>query len=214
MNNKGLFYMISQARSFIYLHVPKTGGNSIQKLIQPFSDDKFVYRGHQDGRNRFEIEGQITPRKHALLSEYAAVLGQDLERFQIVISVRHPVARAVSFYFSPHRWFKRNSETNEWQLGLPHWSLDAFEECLKGIVPMVDFVRVADSLVRPNHIIRFESLVHDFELCAHSLGLDIRGLPHVNQSVSRKMATDAASDPAVRHLVEQQFASDFEFFGY
>jgi hypothetical protein len=206
--------MLSRAHSFVYLHVPKTGGNSIQTLLLPFSDDRVVIRGHQDGRDRFEIEGDVTPKKHAFLSDYASALGQDLERFQIVISIRHPVDRAISFYFSPHRWFRRSSEANEWQLESPHWSLDAFEDCLKEIVPMVDFVRVDGELIRPNHTIRFENLVGDCGRCASLLGLDTANLPHVNRSTSNQLAQEAVCDPAVGELIARHFAEDFVFFGY
>ncbi len=206
--------MIFQKFGFIYLHIPKTGGNSIQTLLQPFSDDRIVLRGHQDGKDRFEIEGDVTRKKHAFLSDYASDLGQDLEHFQVLMSVRHPVDRAISFYFSPHRWLKRSGEASEWQLETPHWSLDAFEDCLKQIVPMVEFVRVNGNLINPDHIIRFENLVGDFQKCTELLGLNVKELPHVNRSTSTKMAADAANDPAVKRLVAHTFAKDFEFFGY
>jgi hypothetical protein len=206
--------MISSTHRFIYLHVPKTGGNSIQTLLQPYSDDEFVTRGHQDGRDRFEIEGKVTPRKHAFLADYASVLGRSLEDYTTIVSVRHPFARAISFYFSPHRWLKRKDGADDWYLENAFWSLDEFEKCLAKIVPMVEFINVNGRFVHPDQIIRFENLSTDFKRCAAVLGLDNIDLPHVNKSSATEMAQIAMTDSTARDLVADRFSTDYEVFGY
>jgi hypothetical protein len=206
--------MISSAYRFIYLHVPKTGGNSIQTLLQPSSDDKIILQGNQDGRDRFAIKGSVTPHKHAVLADYAAVLGEEIGNYKVVISVRHPFERAVSFYFSPHRWLTRKEGSDEWGMNDPYWRLDAFEACLDKMVPMVDFITLEDRLVAPDHVIRFEHLALDFNQCAADLGLQTAGLPHVNQSASTALAKKALADPEARALCADHFAADYRFFGY
>lgn len=95
--------MISSQYKFIYLHVPKTGGNSIQSVLLPMSDDSLIIREVGDGYERFGISGAITSHKHNDLSCYAKAIGDQCAAYRIVMSVRNPFERAISHYFSPHR---------------------------------------------------------------------------------------------------------------
>ena len=56
----------------IFIHIPKTGGNTIQKHIfsKGKSLDEMKISGHQDGKDRFEVRGKFTSKKHMTLSEY------------------------------------------------------------------------------------------------------------------------------------------------
>jgi hypothetical protein len=82
--------MISSAYKFIYLHTPKTAGNSIQSLLLPLSDDAKTY--HEDtpdflrSSNTFEVIGEITTHKHVGISCYAEALGSKLSDYKIIIS--------------------------------------------------------------------------------------------------------------------------------
>lgn len=208
--------MISTAHRFIYLHAPKTGGNSIQSLLLPFSDDRIVLRRHQDGYDRFEVKGAITPYKHATLADYAFVLRSELERYRCVMSIRHPLDRAVSFYFSPHRWMVKDTETGAWTPQPAHWSITDFEEILRKIQPMSEFIRIGGQTRRPDFLIRFERISVDFRRCVEMLGLAtaVSPLPHRNRSSAPTLANEALKNPTVRRLVQQHFEGDYEIFGY
>jgi hypothetical protein len=43
--------MISTSHQFLFVHIPKTGGNSIQTILLPFSDDQKNTSTKQDGVN-------------------------------------------------------------------------------------------------------------------------------------------------------------------
>src|SRR3954462_5998769 len=101
--------MLSLKHNFVFIHIPKTGGNSIQTVIEKYSDD-FRLRSipEHDLLNRFAVHGPITDRKHCTSTEYIGKLG--FERYMAlkrVVFVRHPLDRALSFYFSPHRWARK-----------------------------------------------------------------------------------------------------------
>ena len=211
--------MISSSHRFIYLHAPKTGGNSIQTLLLPLSDDKKIFGGQRDGFDRFEVKGSITDQKHARLSDYAEKLGDKLLDYATLISVRHPLNRAVSFYFSPHRWIRQlpgRSGKGAYAAGEVFWSLEDFERSIKEMSPMVDFLKIGDKPKQPDFVIRFEAINDDFKRCVEALGLSahVAELPHVNKSIAPDLVGQALANHDVKRLVEEHFSEDFDFFGY
>lgn len=211
--------MYSSKHAFIYLHVSKTGGNSIQQVLLPFSDDEKVVTGHQDGVDRFGLKGSMTRAKHAFLASYEEQSAGICKQNKIIISVRDPYLRALSGYFSPHRWLKPD-QSGGYEMCAPEWSEAAFLDYLdSGQLPAaVDWLRLADGIVQPDHIIRFETLQRDLAQVVRAIGLnvDLSGqMPHVNKSAeSGQLKKKLAGDSVLRNLVLERYTEDADLFGY
>jgi len=206
--------MLSTAHNWIYIHVPKTGGNSVQEVLLPFSDDQKVVGEFRDGVDTFGIAGNVTPTKHATLSDYGQVLG-DLSRYLIIASIRHPVERSVSYYYSPFRWMRQRSDGSWWQ-SPPHWNLEEFLTMLPDIRPMTEYLTIAGSVSPRLKLLRFENLAGDFSNLVKTLNLPVSGvLPQRNRTADlANLARIALSDAKVRSAVRIAHAQDFEAFGY
>ena len=206
--------MISTSRHFIYLHPPKTGGNSISAALLPLSDDKMIVQGHQDGIDRFEIAGELTPRKHARLADYVAN-GVDIAAYRIVISARHPFDRAVSYYFSPHRWARQMS-SGEWSIDTPQWDETIFMSLLPEMGKMLDFLRVDGRIVPPFDIIHTETIEADFKRVAAKLNLEMTTpFVHRNKSAASEDIYHAVRQSKIlQNVVQDYFVEDMQFFGY
>lgn len=209
--------MLSTAHRFVFLHVPKTAGNTLQSLLLPLSDDAKRVVRHQDGTDRFEIRGPVTPRKHATLADYAARLGDRLDSLAVAISVRHPVPRAISAYFSPHAWM-RETAPGCWEAQTPVWDETRFETVLESpaCLPAVEFLRLETGIRAPDHVIRTEHLAEDLRAMARALGLplDMGNLPRLNTSAAPEAQHRLLADPALCAAIEARFAADMAFFGY
>lgn len=207
--------MLSTKHRFIYLHVSKTAGNSVQELILPFSDDRKEVTLFRDGIERYDVVGPVTPHKHARLGDYWARMGSDIDGYFIFASVRQPASRAVSYYFSPHRW-ARQSADGSWYFADPVWDPDAFVAMLPEVAPVVEYFTV-EGAVRPySDVIRMESLEADFRRIVKRVGLPIDGsLPHRNKTMGRsELVERALADKAIMRRAEEHFAADMAYLGY
>src|SRR5205814_7011514 len=96
--------MISFQKRFLFVHIPKTAGNSIQSVLRDYSEDQIVaLRSEQDGIERFGLRNpNYKIKKHSTLAEYRAALGDEQFRGLYKFAcVRNPWDRMVSYYFTP-----------------------------------------------------------------------------------------------------------------
>jgi hypothetical protein len=204
--------MLSIKHNFVFIHIPKTGGNSFQSVIEPFTEDsRRKTSPNQDLENRFSVSGPITTRKHCTSAEYIERLG--LERFmklKRVSFVRHPLSRAMSRYFSPSRWLRRAAGRD-----LPPASFDKLEFArLLGKMPTAtSYLQYNAKLLDFDFLGRYESFDEDFRKMLDVCGLPpLQGeLPHRNRGNGDKMSY---CDPEVIAMVKERFIEDFINFGY
>ena len=99
----------------LFVHIPKTGGNSVQQALARFSPDRLVRTSPwHDLVERFEIrsDGKTQLHKHSTYKDFEMAYGRkNLADFTVAYTLRNPWERAISYYFSPHRqvyrWDKR-----------------------------------------------------------------------------------------------------------
>lgn len=200
--------MLSISHGFLFIHIPKTAGNSIQQVLLPFSEDDVVLTApFHDGLNRFEIRSpRLKIHKHSTLADYRAQL--PVEQFDGLFKfhgVRNPWDRCISFFFSPHR-------------GPIEWSEKTFERfVVENIVPSDAFLRLDDDDVDPfahaDAVVRFENLAEDFDAVCDRIGLDRPVLPRANASVHGDYRTYYRTSRSIQ-LVAEIFAPEIEAFGY
>jgi hypothetical protein len=182
--------MISLSKQFLFLHVPKTGGNSLQSILLPYSDERLSKGGPLlDGNDRFELRhDELGLSKHATLEDYRVRLPREIfdPLFKFAV-MRNPWDRMISYYFSPHR-------------GMVDWDRDEFLKLLSWVPPLRHFVlpqtlwvklraraecatgRPGASLSRMVQLLRFEHLREDFGIVCDRLQLELDPLPHRNAS--------------------------------
>jgi hypothetical protein len=202
--------MLSITHQFLFVHIPKTGGNSIQDGLRPFSEDRLVCLApHQDGLERFELRSErFCTEKHSTLADYAREYGTELfaglHRFTCA---RNPWDRVVSYYFSPHR-------------GAVVWQPDDFRRFIPTVLPMRHYLALpgdgaAGLTVAARHVdrvLRFERLQEDFDALCGLLGIAAQPLPRRNRSAHA--AYRDYYDANTRALVERQFGDEAAHFGY
>lgn len=199
--------MISLTHGFLFVHIPKTAGNSIQNILRDYSEDRIVASGGQDGVERFEVRSEGRDLvKHSTLAEYYRELGAGkADALFKFACVRNPWDRAISFYFSPHR---RETE----------WNPKKFRKFVeKEVRPLRDYFTLGNEngkspFANVDFIIRYESLSDDFRTVCERLKIPVADLPVRNRS-ERKGAADYY-DSGLKKFIAELFADEIEYFGY
>lgn len=203
--------MISTEKKFVFIHIPKTGGNAIRLALKPYVVDSIVMNLKQQDYNdtrgqihRFGISNPyIKMNKHSKLAEIHSrwdekELGRwtDMLKFSVV---RNPWDRLISCFFSPH-------------LGRTEFDREEFKSFVKSVKlgTQSDFV-TEDGHLATDRLIRFETLSEDFANVCSQLGIEQK-LTRVNESKRRPYRE--YYDKELIDLVSRHYAEDVERFQY
>ena len=212
--------MLSIKHKFLFIHVPKTGGNSIQNILADYSEDTLIANEkHQDGIERFELRNNTYKlKKHSKLSRYRKLLDTDLyQQLFKFATIRNPWDKMISMYFSPHR-------------GTDKWSREEFILLIKNSATLQDYVNLpsfSDRLrkhlelaARPrpldrdiDYLIRFETLNDDFNIVCRKIGLPAVAKLPVRNRGDRKHYSHYYDDE-LREIVAHKFANEITYGGY
>ncbi len=210
--------MICHERKFIFIHIPKTAGHSIDTL---FTSHKMV--------------GEAL--WHYSASELIDHLGlESFSQFYKFTVVRNPWDRIVSEYIWQGSNFKTQIQT-PW--GNKEISFKDFVKSIKDFPSDHRFVKDSKDLhfyyppkeIKNGHlsdqysfivdkssnivvdkIIRYENLQTEFDATLKEIGISQKTLPHMNKT-KHKHYTEYYDDET-RGLIAEKYAKDIEYFGY
>jgi hypothetical protein len=206
--------VISTGKSFIFIHIPKSAGNSIQEVLLAYSDDSKTITSHQDGVERFGIAGKVTKQKHATLVEYERILGPEkITGFLKFCVVRNPWERAISNYLSPHRWMEKRAD--KYCYVTPTWDEERFLRLLGEMKPAVEYVKNSKGNVQMDRVIRFENLENDYREVCRELGIASGDtLRHRNRTPPNSYRRTFYDSPRLIQAVADTMAEDIERWHY
>jgi len=197
--------VLSTDYKFIFIHIPKTGGNSIHNALRPYSEDVVICNSKlQDGIERFETtHTRYNISKHSTLQDYLNELPAEITKhYTIFTCIRNPWERMISYYFSPHRQ-------------VSEWSRELFIEMLdKEVKNSAHYVTPMESDKHQDiHFIRFEQLSDDFQNIRKKLQIpQMPRLPHYNKS--HRSDYRHYYDNELVQLVEERSKFEIDTFGY
>jgi len=203
--------VISLEKKFIFIHVPKTGGNSISNVLSKYSSDKVAKMYSYDKRgvkkkfaDKVGVKNKaLRTSKHSSLGGYVTHwnnrLWGSLDEYYKFSVVRNPWERLISLYFNPNA-------------GRRGWDREDFVKLLtKGR----HFSRSQCSYFNQGHmnyIIRFESLEEGFRKVCKDIGIKKEVLPKANKSDRREYTY--YYDEELVEMVRRVHEEDVLRFGY
>ena len=195
--------MISFKYKFIFIHAPKTAGNSIQNVLQKYSDDVIFNKRYKGGvMDRFGLNN-FAGGKHATMSHYIRNWDESygkIEDYLITGCVRNPYDRAVSYYF---------------YLGNSTFECNNFEKTSSQLSPQTHYYCYNNENML-NYSISYEDIQKDFDNFCIKIGIKPEQLPKANVSrrKTKHFSEYIESCDRAKDIVTDNFSGDLVLFGY
>jgi len=189
--------MIDHKNKFIFIHIPKTGGSSIESIFRPSIITKTGIC-------------KDIPNKHYTLDSLLKNEEINLSNFFSFSFIRNPWDKVLSHYlfFIKGGFDHRGSFFNfvKYYCDTDHkgWKNNDF-------LPQFDYLSLDDSLAI-NFIGRFENLQEDFNKACDRIGIARKQLPITNKTKHENYTE--YYDNETRQIVAEKYAKDIEYFGY
>ena len=188
--------MINHDKKIIFVHIPKTGGASIESL--------------------FCASPLYGKEKHLMSHEYDPKYLKSYFKFAFA---RNPWDRILSYYFfrlkKNYEMFGHGDSFSNWIKFLGNCRdndyKNNFFQFYLSIQNQSEFIFRNDYLM-VDYVGKFENLQQDFNAICDKAKMSRRRLPHKNKS-HHKHYTEYYDDET-RQIVAKKYAKDIEYFGY
>ena len=205
-------HVISRIHRCIFIHIPKTGGTSIENLIWPGPRSTAeLWMGFVD---KFHNKYQTGGLQHLLASQIRTEVGSqtfaDYYKFSIV---RNPWDKAVSQFSS----MDTREDLRDF-IGMEQGA--SFKKYIELIsrkrhvqwAPQVNFLRGENGDPLVDYVGRFERFAESVFHVLDAIGISAKPIPHEN--ASRRGPYQQYYDSESIEMIAGLYAADIEAFGY
>ena len=190
--------MISYDKKFIFVHINKTAGTSMEKALVDYGVKKLQEKGDL----KFELN--YNQSQHFNCDEYKKYLGSEYDDYFKFTVVRNPFDRVVSYYYGG---------AIQKGLNFKDWVVDRYlNENYKDYIRMYsDYTHWFDK-DEMNCVLKFENLDQDFIKLKETLDLNCE-LGKANVNKSRTHYRDYY-DNKTKDIIENHFEKELNTFQY
>lgn len=165
----------------IFIHVPKTAGQSIERHLLETVGAKYSERHHYLLKPNNDSDRGPPRLAHLRARDYVKYGYIDPNKFEKYFKfafVRNPWARLVSAY--QFLGINKKCSFNDWVLG--NFPLPGFSSEWLHVMPQSDYLHGSKGQLLVNFVGRFENLHNDYGEVCSKLNVEFSDLPHVNRS--------------------------------
>ena len=212
--------MISHPRETLFVHIPKTGGQSVETVF--LEDLGLDWADRAALLLRHNKDRMAGPEKlaHLYADEYVALGHIPAQQFAAYLKftiVRHPYDRVISEYrYRAAAQARRGADRA--MIGFDDFLrgdfADDYRDVSRHMVAQVRFVQDARGRCLVDHVLRFETLGQDIAPLFERIFGDSRPLPHKNRSTGVPAIARDSLTPQQKETLQDRYRADFKAFGY
>ena len=197
--------MISFKHKFIFIHIPKSAGTSIENALHFYSDDVIQNGLIKPGRVIIEMARKkrvkLDNYRHLSYDKYKQILGDDINNFFIFSVLRTPYDRIPSLYY--------HSNINTVSLIQFISSIVNAYHIVPSVVVEMNMIKTFIGDVKDIFFLKFETLDSDWKILLNKLNLPYINLEHLNQD-RIKNYDNLYKDSRLLKVMEEVFKEELE----
>ena len=197
--------MISFKHKFIFIHIPKSAGTSIENALYSYSDD-IIHNGLiKPGRMITEMarkkKVKLNNYRHLSYDKYKQILGDDINNFFIFSVLRTPYDRIPSLYY--------HSNINTVSLTKFIGSIVNAYHIVPSVVVEMNMIKTFIGNAKDIFLLRLEDLNKDWNILLKKLKLPHINLEHLNPD-RIKNYDNLYKDPRLSTVMGEVFKEELE----
>ena len=210
--------MISHKHKFIFIHIPKCGGTSVEQTLlknEGIPEERILkWNLTHDEQQKFRLwykYGNVDVQ-HRKIDQYKT---ENEKKYFTFTFVRNPWERFLSEYFYIKKVGGCSCEDFDKKYStFKHFVINNGIKCCYYAhdFPQIDFVFNSNHGKLTNFVGRCEDMQYDFDYICGKLKIPKVKLPHRNPT-KHKHYTEYYDDET-RSIVAEKYAKDIEYFGY
>ena len=190
--------MISYDKKFIFIHINKTAGTSVEKALCEYGQKRTVPKENND----FKMSKQS---QHFNYKEYKEFLGSDYDDYFKFTVIRNPFDRVASYYYGGNA-ISSGLNFSDWIINrYQNKNFQDFERMYSDYKHWIGDEKI-------DLILRFENLSNDFEILKNKLNLDCE-LGFHNVTKDRKHYSKYYNEKT-KNIIQNFFSDELEKFNY
>jgi hypothetical protein len=199
--------MISHHHKCVFIHIPKTAGQSIEQVFLDLLGLTW------EERNPLLLKPndnpELGPPRLAHLRAYEYVSYKHMTAFEFnsyfkFTFVRNPWDRAVSIY----KHLANSDEYDFKQFLFKKLSRTLWNKMHWFVRPQSDFIYAPNGELLIDFIGRFENIQGDFEYVCEQIGLQLIKVPHMNKSIRKKNEYSYNPKQLAKHFLQRVSLAD------
>lgn len=208
--------VISHEHKAIFVHIPKTGGQSVEQMF--LEDLGLTWEERAPLLLRPNDDPSIGPDRlaHLYADEYVSkghISQKDFDSYFKFAVVRNPYDRIVSEYLY------RFQSTPFWKTPAPHRFVnqtypDDFTDVARHMVPQVRYVMDGAGQLLVDEIVPLENIKAGMAALSERIFGKHRDVPHRNKTKADNKAKKERVRARIAPLIAERYRADFEAFGY
>tara|TARA_R110002051_G_C8741545_1_gene499149 strand:+ start:480 stop:1115 length:636 start_codon:yes stop_codon:yes gene_type:complete len=204
--------MISKNKKIIFVHIPKTGGSSIEKCLHGVFDETIVINGDDSivkGNIKNLYENSYNSFKHSTIMELKNhYKDENFNEFHKFAVIRNPWDRLLSLY----RWTSKGETRYDKKQFLNYFNgVKEIDEYNKRALWTINrYVCNEKDDIMVDTLLDFENLNNDFVELNSKLGLTNNSLPHINRTNTKNFRE--VMDEEVIQIIKHYYKKEIDKF--
>jgi chondroitin 4-sulfotransferase 11 len=200
--------MIDFKNKFIFLHIPKCGGTSVEWMLRGAGLKLNAESFHGSTNQLKNYKGKHLWLQHLRIKDMQTLFNINIDNFFKFTVSRNPWSRKVSSFF----WENKNNKANLTNKNFKNFVKNPHYRDRSHRYSQFDFICDKDGKIKIDYVVKLENFEEDINTAFKKAKISFQKPKH-HYKTKHKHYTEYYDDET-KEIVAEKYAKDIEYFAY